>query len=291
MAEKLCFSVPAEYDGARAKHFLRSYCGISAALLIKLKREENGITADGNLLRSVDIVRTGQRIELNLPEEASGIEPVEGKLDIVYEDNQLLIINKPPLMPVHPVKQHQTDTLSNLVAYYCRQNGEDFVFRALNRLDRDTSGAVMICKDKYTANCLKNKVSKEYTAICHGKIETGGTVDAPIGLLPDSKIVRHVVPDGQPAVTHFEVVSSCEKASLLRLWLETGRTHQIRCHITSLGHPLVGDDLYGGSRELVGRQCLHCAKMSFVHPISGESIIITVPMPEDMMLVKGYYSL
>ena len=139
MAEKLSFIVPKEFDGTRAKSFLRGtraksflrgYCGISAALLIKLKREQNGITADGEHIRTIDFLKEGQRVVLSLPSEQSEIDPVEGQLDIIYEDKWLLIVNKPPLMPVHPVKQHQTDTLANIVRYYNIQKNENYVFRA-----------------------------------------------------------------------------------------------------------------------------------------------------------------
>ncbi len=292
MAEKLSFVVPKEFDGKSAKSFLRGYCGISAALLIKLKREEKGITADGVCLRTVDILKAGQRIELSLPSEESNIDPVEGKLDIVFEDKWLLIVNKPPFMPVHPVKQHQTDTLANIVRYYNLQNCENYIFRAVNRLDRDTSGLVMICKDKFSANKLKNNVYKEYIAICHGKITRGKTtINAPIGLTAESKIVRHVLPGGQPSVTHYEEIDHCNDISLLKLWLETGRTHQIRCHMASVNHPLVGDDLYGGSREHIARQCLHCSKMSFVHPVSGDNLTVSAPIPGDMQdVLKHYFS-
>lgn len=291
MAEKLSFIVPKEFDGTRAKSFLRGYCGISAALLIKLKREQNGITADGEHIRTIDFLKEGQRVVLSLPSEQSEIDPVEGQLDIIYEDKWLLIVNKPPLMPVHPVKQHQTDTLANIVRYYNIQKNENYVFRAVNRLDRDTSGLVMISKDKFCANKLKNKVDKDYIAICHGEITCGETINAPIGLTSESKIVRHALPDGQPSITHYEVICHCKEASVLRLWLETGRTHQIRCHMTSLEHPLVGDDLYGGSRDHIGRQCLHCSKMSFVHPVSGEKMTVSAPIPEDMQkVVKLYFS-
>ena len=275
MAEILHFTVPQEYAGKPAKFFLKGYCSLSTRMITSLKRETAGILSNGKILRTVDPVYAGQTVEIRLPEEESPyIEPVAGALDIVYEDSFLLIVNKPPYMPVHPVKQYQTDTLANRVVAYSREKGERYVFRALNRLDRNTSGLVMICKDRFTVNKLKNRVHKTYLALVHGKMENSGTICAPIGLRPDSKIRRHVLAEGAPAVTHYRVLYSNNEYSLLRIWLETGRTHQIRCHMASLGHPLLGDDLYGGSTERIKRQALHCAQMRFVHPVSGEEITV-----------------
>ena len=170
---------------------------------------------------------------------------------------------------------------------YSRSRGERYVFRALNRLDRNTSGLVMIAKDRFTVNKLKNRVRKTYYALVHGEVTEGGVVRAPIGLLKDSKIVRHVLPEGTPAVTHYEVVFSNKEYSLLRLWLETGKTHQIRCHMASIGHPLLGDDLYGGSNERMQRQALHCAEMNFIHPVTGEKIELRAEPPQDFVIAMS----
>ena len=140
---------------------------------------------------------------------------------------------------------------------------------------------VMIAKDRFTVNKLKNRVHKTYCAFVHGEVKEGGTVCAPIGLKEDSKIVRHVLESGAPAITHYEAVDSNKEISLLKLWLETGKTHQIRCHMAYLGHPLLGDDLYGGSRELIRRHALHCEKMEFCHPVTGEAIEVRAEMPDD----------
>ena len=273
MPEQLKFTVPKQYDGVCAKRFLREYCTLSARMITSLKREKEGILLNGKILRTIDPVFEGQQVIVNLPDEASlYIAPVEGGLDIVYEDSFLLIVNKPPYVPVHPVKQYQTDTIANFVMAYSLKRGERYVFRALNRLDRNTSGLVMIAKDRFTVNKLKNRVHKTYCAFVHGEVKEGGTVCAPIGLKEDSKIVRHVLESGAPAITHYEAVDSNKEISLLKLWLETGKTHQIRCHMAYLGHPLLGDDLYGGSRELIRRHALHCEKMEFCHPVTGEAI-------------------
>ena len=185
-------------------------------------------------------------------------------------------------MPVHPVKQHQTDTLANRVAFYAGSKGESYVFRALNRLDRDTSGLVMICKNKFTAFKLKNAVKKTYFALVHGELRGSGTVSAPIGLREDSKMVRRVLEEGAPAITHYTAIYSSKEFSYIKCVLETGKTHQIRCHMAHLGHPLLGDELYGGTREQITRQALHCGEMIFRHPISDEETALTAPLPEDM---------
>lgn len=283
MPEQLKFKVPDSCDKMLAKSFLKKHCSLSSRMITRLVREKDGILMNGKILRTIDFVEGGAEVVVNLPcEEQSFLTPIKGNLDIAYEDNHILIANKPSFMPVHPVKQHQADTLANIVAYYAAEKGESYVFRAINRLDRDTSGLVLICKDRYCANKLKNSVEKTYFALCHGKIESDGTVNAPIGLLPTSKMVRCVLPGGSNAITHYKVLYSSKELSFIELKLETGRTHQIRCHMTSLGYPLLGDDLYGGKRELIDRQALHCGKMLFDHPITGQRLNVVANLPDDM---------
>lgn len=290
MPEQLKFSVEEKHDNMQAKRYLKEVHGLSTRLITRLKNTPEGILMDGKLLRAVDFVKAGAVITVNLPDEQSEyIEPIEGKLDILYEDSFILAVNKPPFMPVHPVKQHQTDTLANIVVYYAQKRGESYVFRAHNRLDRDTSGVVLIAKDKFTINILKNGVKKTYTALVHGKIDHGGTIAKPIGLLDDSKMVRHVLSEGTPAITHYAPIAFNEQATLLKLQLETGKTHQIRCHMSSMGHPLVGDDLYGGKREFINRQALHCGTVEFTHPVTNEKVTVTAPLPNDIEnAVKQY---
>jgi len=286
MPEQLRFTVPADYDQKQAKAFLKGFCGLSTRMITSLKRETEGIVSNGKILRTVDTVRAGQVVIITLPEEESPyIEPAEGTLDIVYEDSHLLIANKPPFMPVHPVKQYQLDTLANRVVAYSAGKGERYVFRAVNRLDRNTSGLVMIAKNRFAVNQLKSRVHKTYLSAVHGEVTQDGTIRAPIGLHEDSKIVRRVVGEGTPAVTHYAVIYSDKEYSLLRLWLETGKTHQIRCHMAHLGHPLLGDDLYGGTRKRINRHALHCAEMRFRHPVTGEDITVRAALPEDMTLL------
>ena len=277
------FIVPSAYDGKSVKDFLRKYAALSSRSLILSKYNAFGIIRNGEQLKTIDRVYENDIITVTLPNEQNDIIPVEGALDILYEDDRLLLINKPPFMPVHPTKKHQEDTLANIVSFYQRQQGESYTFRALNRLDKDTSGIVMIVKDRIAYGILSGKVSKEYTAVCEGVIEESGTIDMPIALKEGSKIIRETSSGGLSAVTHYQPIRSNGYHTLLNVVLETGRTHQIRCHLSAIGHPLAGDDLYGGSRKLISRQALHLRKMSFHHPFTGEELIIETPIPEEFL--------
>ncbi|MBQ8001076.1 MAG: RluA family pseudouridine synthase [Ruminococcus sp.] len=284
MAEKLTFIVTDEYNSTKAGRYLRTVARLSARTLAILKRTEGGLTVNGKLLRTIDTVYAGDVIEMNLPSENSEtITPVQGELDILYEDEYILIVNKPAFMPVHPTKVHQTDTLANIVSYKYKDIGYDFVFRAVNRLDANTTGAVVIAKDRHTASLMQSTdITKHYIAICHGNIREKGTINAPIALRTDSKIVRCVSTYGQCAITHYDILSELFDATVLDVVIETGRTHQIRCHMSHIGHPLLGDDLYGGSKKLINRHALHCKTITFLHPFSNKEVFVDAPVPEDM---------
>ena len=208
---------------------------------------------------------------------------MNGVLDILYEDAYLLIVNKPADMPVHPTKIHQTDTLANIVSCYQMSNGEPYTFRALNRLDKNTSGCVAVAKDRITYAQVLKSIQKVYLAVCEGELRHDGLIDRPITLAPDSKMKRVVCDDiVRRAVTHYHVLKATPTHTVLTLWLETGRTHQIRCHLSSVGHPLAGDDLYGGRTDLISRQALHCAGMRLIHPVTGKVIEVHAPIPNDI---------
>lgn len=286
MAEKLKFIVSDEYNGMNAGRYLRIVCRLSARTLAVLKRTQGGLLRNGELLRSVDTVYAGDVVVMSLPSEENTIEPVKGDLDILYEDDYILIVNKPAYMPVHPVKRHQLDTLANVVSYRYSGSDSDFVFRAVNRLDANTSGIVVVARDRHTASLLQSSdITKHYFAVCQGETLNSATINAPIALRSDSKIVREVSECGQLAVTHYSKVKSIKNGSVLDVVIETGRTHQIRCHMSHIGFPLFGDDLYGGSRELITRQALHCYSVSFEHPFTAEMINITADIPEDISLL------
>ncbi len=278
----ITFIVSDEFDNTDANTFLRKHCGLSARTLSKLKRTNLGITRNGELLKTIDKVFSGDVIELALPDDKNEITPIKGELNILFEDDYILVLDKPPLMPVHPTKIHQEDTLANIVSYYMHTKGENYTFRAINRLDRDTSGCVLLCKDRYTANSMKDSVKKEYVAVCEGEIKSNGTISKGIKVMEGRSIQRVVSDDGALSVTHYYPLMYKNNHTLTRFILETGRTHQIRCHMSSIGHPLAGDDMYGGKLDFITRQALHCHKICFVHPITKENIEIISSLPEDM---------
>lgn len=268
------FTVEKDCDGITVQDFLRKHCNVSARLLTKLKRTENGITANGKHIRSIDILHLGDVVEMKMPDDENYIVPVKMPLDIVYEDSELIIFNKPPFMPVHPVREHQLDTLANGAVYYSDSKGEHYTFRAINRLDRDTSGLVLVAKNTYSATFLSKTVDKVYVALCEGKLYGNGTIDTPIRLKEGHTIQRETGEGGVKSITHWKSVCIKNNHTYLELRLETGRTHQIRVHLSSIGHPLAGDDMYGGSLKYFQRQCLHCSKLSFVHPLTKEKITV-----------------
>ncbi len=275
---EISYTVPAEFDGVQAQVFLKSR-GISRRVLTALKRS-GGLTRGGGTLRTVDAVHAGEVITLRLDGgETSVAANPELSADIVYEDEDVVVFNKPPFMPVHPSQRHHDDTLANLFA--ARYPG--LPFRPINRLDRNTSGLCVCAKNQFAAAALSGSISKVYYAITDGT-PPGDTVNAPIGRLGDSVIERCVTPDGKPAVTHFRKIAG-ERRALLRITLETGRTHQIRVHMSHIGFPLCGDDMYGGDCTAISRQALHCGEVKFTLPVSGERITISAPLPEDMAAI------
>lgn len=280
--KKLIFTVPPECDGMSANVFLKKHCKVSARMITRLKREKDGIIRDEKILRTIDTVNAGDKIILNMPVDNNDVVPIEGELNILFEDDYIIILDKPSNTPVHPTKVHQTDTLANFLAYRQHKRGETFTFRAINRLDKDTSGIVVVAKDRYTANQLFSNMKKTYTAVCEGIIEKKGTIDKPIRLLKGHTIQRTTAPDGVPSVTHYTPVLHTDRHTLLSIVLETGHTHQIRCHFSSIGYPLAGDDMYGGSLEFISRQALHCDFVSFIHPITGKKIEIKSELPDDI---------
>mgnify|MGYP004560515271 FL=1 len=232
-----------------------------------------------------------------IDEDCSNIVPVKMNLDILYEDEYLLIINKPAGIPVHPSMLHFEDSLSNGVKYYFDSINLKKKIRPVNRLDRNTSGIVIFAKNAYIHSRLsylmeKNQFKKEYIAICEGMfVDNSGTINAPIARKDNSIIERCVRSDGDVAITHYSVIENyCinnHNMSLVKILLETGRTHQIRVHMAYMGHPILGDSLYGNASNLINRQALHSCSIEFQHPITGKELTITADLPEDMkMLIK-----
>lgn len=282
MKRTIKFTIPAEYDGKKVIAYLRGEAKISCRLLKSLKRTENGITLNGEHIRTIDILHTGDELKIEIPCPDSTIEPINIPIDIIYEDDDLIAINKGPFLACHPTHNHQGDTLANALAYHLKEEGKQSVFRAVGRLDKGTSGIVICALNKHSAAQISKTAEKEYLAVVSGKPDKFGTIDKPIYRPDPMKTLRAVGEQGDRAVTHWETLATDGEKSLVKIRLETGRTHQIRVHFASLGMPLVGDSMYGTDEMNMGHQLLHCARVSFVHPVTGERMILEAPMPEDM---------
>ena len=265
--------------GKMIKDILRGF-GFSGTLIKRLKQSESGILKNGEPARTVDIIEPGDVITVNIPPCGAPPESSGAALKTLFEDEDLLCVDKPPGMPVHESRRHRGDAVSNAAA-----SRLDGAFRAVYRLDRDTSGALLIAKNELAAAKLAGRVDKDYYGVCLGVPKKSGVIDAPIARLDGSIIKRCVSEGGERAITHYEVLRYGGGAAFVRFRLETGRTHQIRVHMAHLGFPLAGDTLYGDGRGGIARQALHCGEIRFEHPISGERIAITSPLPEDMALL------
>jgi 23S rRNA pseudouridine1911/1915/1917 synthase len=287
MAE-LSFLIAPEEAGATVNTVLRRGHGCSGTLL---KNARAGLRLDGVSVPLSAMVEAGQLLTLPLPEDPEDdLAPLPYPLDIAFEDDYLLIVNKPPKVTVHPTSGHHTGTLAAFVKAHYQSRGEHHTFRAVNRLDRGTSGLMVIAKDSYTHQQLTAQLhtpafQRRYLALCQSTpVPPQGVVDAPIGRLPGEVLRRGVLPEGKRAVTHYRVLASAPKGgALVELMLDTGRTHQIRVHMTHLGCPLVGDFLYGTEcPQLIGRTALHACALSLRHPVTGAALSFQAPLPEDM---------
>ena len=285
MGRKIDYTIPPEYDGKKVISYLRGEAGISSRLLKALKRIENGITLNSVHTRTVDILHSGDILSVDIPCPESEIEPVNIPIDIIYEDDDLIIVNKSPFLACHPTHNHQGDTLANALAYHLKSEGKSSVFRAIGRLDKGTSGIVICALNKHSSYAVPKTVRKEYFAVVPGKLEAHGTINRKIYRPDPMKTLRAVGDEGDDAVTHWSVIKQNDEYSFVRLNLETGRTHQIRVHFASIGKPLVGDSMYGTDNLGLKHQLLHCGHITFVHPVSGKLTDITAPMPEDMQKI------
>lgn len=289
------YVITPEYDGVNVTTVLKKHFKMSTNLIKDLKKYSEGLCLNGEHIRTVDTVKENDVLTVTLRDGASeNIIPKDIPLDIVYEDEDILVINKPPHMPTHPSMGNYENSLANGVMYYFKSKGEDRVFRAVNRLDKDTSGLMAVAKNSYIHARLGEEIQtgelkRKYMCIVCGDVKCDGTVDAPIRRADGSVINRIVAPDGQRAVTHYKVIERLGDYTLLEMELETGRTHQIRVHMAHIGHPLAGDWLYGEeNKELIPRQMLHSCYLRFVHPITGKEMEFNSKYAHDMSeFVKG----
>lgn len=276
------YTVPAEYDGQTMQTFLRRHAGLSWRMVVKLKQVPGGMTADAVPLRSIDRVRAGQTVAVHMPTDTVKIEGTDMPLSVVYEDAHVLVVDKPAYLAVHPSAGKPEPTLANGVVGYFEKQGTPLSFRPVNRLDRNTSGLLLAAKSPHVAYALAQKPQKMYWAIVLGELTGQGTIHQPIRVREGSCITREVGEGGKDSVTHWQSLATDGEISLVRVVLETGRTHQIRVHLSWLGYPLAGDTMYGTDQTQLPRHALHCARMAFPHPVTGESVRLSCPMPADM---------
>lgn len=279
------WTVPEGHREVMLRTCIRGSCGLSASLWRRIKW--NGrVLVNGEPVHNARLfVRGGDRIRCEWS-EASDIVPADLPLSVVYEDPWLLVVDKPAGMIIHPTHQGSYDTLVNAVAGYFKKNGTDAGIHPLYRLDRNTTGLVVVAKSahiQYEMTRSHDQITRRYLAFSSGHLEEPrGIVDAPIGRKEGSIIEWTVRADGKPARTAYEVLRRGVDFDVLRLRLYTGRTHQIRVHMAHLGHSLLGDDLYGGSQARIERQALHAADVALIHPATGKLMQWTSPLPEDM---------
>lgn len=288
---KLYFPVPPQADGVLLRNFLRR-CAVSTELARAVKFHGSGFFADGRPILANRRLAAGQMLSFELPADGEGVVPQpEIPVQVVHEDAFALLLEKPPRLAVHPTLNYPLDTLANGYAAWAAAQGRSTVFRPVNRIDKDTSGLVLAAQNSYAAPLLAQGVEKLYYAIVEGELPLGpGVIDAPIGRQGDSIIGRCVTPEGKPSRTEYTILKAKNGLSLAACVPVTGRTHQIRVHFASLGHPLAGDDLYGGHRERVGRQALHCAKQTYTIPAytsMPDGIVIDWEAPRQRIMVES----
>lgn len=279
-------------EGVKLKEYLKQVPKLSSRFIRYAIKDER-IKVNGEKARLNNKVKIGDIIEIKInKKEEQNIIPEKIDLNVVYEDSDIIVLNKQPGIVVHPTKSYPTGTLSNGLLYYFKEKGEDCIVRLVSRLDMNTSGLILIAKNQFAHMSLardmkKDTFKKSYLAIVHGNLkEKKGTINKPIYRPGEGSINRIVDPRGQESITHFEVVESYEKGDLIKLTLETGRTHQIRVHLSSLQHPLYGDELYGNEeKEYIERQALHAYKLSFPHPRDGHVVDLQCPLPKDMEIL------
>ena len=265
---------------------------ISAKTVTALKKKPDGITVDGEHVTVRHILREGEILRLNISDEQSSqnVVPADLPIEILFEDDSAVAVNKPPFMPTHPSHGHYDDTLANALCYRMQRDGEPFVFRPVNRLDRNTSGVVLVAKNRVSAASLseslqKGDVGKKYLAILEGiPAEQSGKIETYVRRREESIIYREVCPespDADLALTEYEVIEVSNGYSLVCASPITGRTHQLRLHFSHVGCPILGDDLYGHESDVIARQALHAYSLTFPLPASGKEICVRAPLPDD----------
>ena len=279
------YQIGSDETGLKIYTFLKFRKGYSTSLIRTLKTVESGILLNGKFAKTIEVLNEGDTLCVTIPDETTEIEPIECELDILYEDEDVLVINKSPFLAMHPTHNHQGDTLANGVVAHLIKECKSPAFHAVGRLDKGTSGLVVCALNPLSACKLSGKIQKEYYAIVKGYLEEMGTVDIPIYRPDPMKTLRACSYEKgvEPAVTHWTVLERYEGKTLIKLNLETGRTHQIRVHMASIGHPLAGDSYYGDFEPEHGHQLLHCGKCSFIHPVTEKSMEFKASYPQEFI--------
>jgi pseudouridine synthase, rluA family len=289
MTRDLEYKITAQDNGVTISEYLKKQ-GFSHAVIVQLKKIPESILLNGKWEYMGTRLNDGDCLFIHF-EETDGSENIVAAdlpLSICYEDEDILVVNKPADMPIHPSMNNYDNTLANAVCHYYQTQGIPYTFRCVNRLDRDTTGLTILAKHLISSAILNSEVSvrgisREYLAIVKGFTEDEGTVNAPIGRKEGSTIERQIdVLHGETAITHYKRLAYQNGLSLISLKLETGRTHQIRVHMKSIGHPLIGDFLYNPDFTKINRQALHSYRLRFTHPVTKKPLVFTAPLPEDM---------
>lgn len=284
------WTIEKAHNGMNIRDYLQQVRGLSRRILISAKSEGGEILLNGSQETVRKLLHAGDKLEVKLPPEevSKWLVPESINLSIIYEDETLIVLNKPAGMATLPSPKHKSGTLANALIAYYKQIGNPNTVHVVTRLDRETSGLILIAKDRLTHSLLAKSqkqfaIHRKYQAIIEGSLEKwSGTISEPIGRKWDSIVEREVTEAGKKAITHYCVISSWKEYSLVEIALETGRTHQIRVHFSHINHPLAGDDLYGGKIEIINRQALHCHELTFQHPYTNELLAFRTELPEDM---------
>ena len=284
-------SVDKIFEGRKIREYLKEEMGLSSRLISGAAIDKR-ILVNNNPVRMNYVLKENDKIVINLnKKESQNIEPEKIDIDIVYEDSEIIVVNKRPNMVVHPTKRYQSGTLANALLYYFKETNQDCIVRLVSRLDMDTSGLIIIAKNQYahmelSKNMQDNEIEKRYLTLVHGHMEeVEGTIDKPIYRPEVEGNLKRVIDDrGQRSITHYKVIERLENADLVECLLETGRTHQIRVHLSSLGHPIYGDTLYGieEDAQLISRQALHAYGLNFKSPRTKEYLQLRADLPEDI---------
>lgn len=281
------------YDGVLLRTYLRSVLGLSVKMISRLKNDEEGIVVNGTRVTVRYVLRAGDALSLMDADRVSGrVIPADLPVEILYEDDDVVVVNKPPDMPTHPSHGHLDDTLANALLYRYRQMGIPFVFRPVSRLDRNTSGLVLVAKNKIASARLdaairERRIQKTYLALlCPAPKRERDTIETYICRTNASIITRRVCAAEEEgaayALTEYETVASTSGAALVSAHPYTGRTHQLRVHFSFIGCPILGDDLYGEVSQYIKRQALHAAQITFPHPRDGRAVTVSAPLPQDI---------